>query len=67
MAENKPLSTQQEKTTLAESLWLAYMNSYLYEKGIITESERNRMISKIDSRKGSTFHVKQKHLSNKKT
>lgn len=53
MAENKPCSKQQEKVFLAEKFWLTYMNSYLYEKGIITESERNKMISKIESRKGS--------------
>lgn len=54
MADNKSFSAEQQKTLLAQKLWLAYMNSYLYEKGIITEFERNRMITKIESRKGST-------------
>lgn len=53
MAEKKVLSNEQQKKVLAEQLWLAYFNSYLYENGIITESQRNRMIAKIDSRKGS--------------
>ena len=53
MAE-KQSSTAQQKT-LVEKLWLAYFNSYLYEMGMITESERNRMIAKIESRKGSTY------------
>ncbi|MBR2311035.1 MAG: hypothetical protein IKA47_10975 [Oscillospiraceae bacterium] len=55
MAENKSFSTQQEKRSLAEKLWLAYFNAYLYEQGMITESQRNRMLSKIDNRKGSTY------------
>lgn len=54
MTEKHSHETQQ-KTTLVEKLWLAYFNSYLYEKGMITESERNRMIHKIESRKGSTY------------
>lgn len=53
MTDNKSFSAEQQKTSLAEKLWLAYMNSYLYEKGIITESEHNKMITKIESRKGS--------------
>lgn len=44
----------QEKQSLTERLWLAYFNSYLYEKGMITESERNKMITKIEKHKGST-------------
>ena len=50
----KPISTEQQKTALAERLWLAYFNSYLYENGTITETQRNRMIMKIEKRKGST-------------
>lgn len=44
----------QENQCLAERLWLLYFNDYLHEKGIITESERNKMTTKIDGRKGST-------------
>lgn len=53
MAENTSLSNEQKKTALAQKLWLAYYNSYLYENGMITETQRNRMIAKIDSRKPS--------------
>lgn len=56
MAEKHSLKIQQK--TLAEKLWLAYFNSYLYEKGVITESERNRMIAKIESRKESAYGKK---------
>lgn len=55
MAENKAASMEQKKISLSEKLWLAYFNSYLYEKGVITESERNRMVSKIQERKGSAY------------
>ena len=51
MAEKQSFATQ-KKTTLAEKLWLAYFNSYLYERGMITESKCNKMILKIESRKG---------------
>ncbi len=60
MAEKQSFSVQQQKTTLVEKLWLAYFNSYLHEKGVITESERNRMIAKIESRKGSTCSTKER-------
>lgn len=31
-----------------EQLWLAYYNDALYEKGLITEEERNKMRLKIE-------------------
>lgn len=33
-----------------EQLWLTYYNDTLYEQGVITEDERNRMRIKIKSR-----------------
>lgn len=54
MADTKSLTSEQHKTALAEQLWLMYFNQYLLENGTITESQRNRMIAKINSRKGST-------------
>ena len=59
MAERKYLSNEQAKTASAEQLWLTYFNQYLFENKIITESRRNRMIAKIESRKGSTSVKKQ--------
>ena len=32
---------------VAEQLWLEYFNNYLFEHGVITEKERNRMVSAI--------------------
>ena len=43
-----------KKVDLAERLVLAYCNSYLYEQGVITESERNRMAIEIKNRKPRT-------------
>ncbi len=60
MAENKSFAKEQQKTALAEQLWLAYFNSYLYENRMITEAQRNRMIMKIESRRGSISDCKQK-------
>lgn len=46
----KPLSTDARKKALAEEIWLQYFNNRLFEAGIITEAERNRMINRIMSR-----------------
>lgn len=47
MTENNPVSSAQKKQEAAR-IWLSYYNRVLYEKGIITERERNRMELKID-------------------
>lgn len=44
-------SLGQQKTALAEKLWLHYFNQTLYEKGFISERERNRLKNKIDCRR----------------
>lgn len=51
-------SYEQQRTSLAEKLWLAYFNQYLYEEGMITESQRNKIKLKIDSRKASSSKAK---------
>lgn len=60
MAEEKMLTAEQQRKSLAEKLWLAYFNQYLYEQNIITETERNRMSLKIESRRASTSGTKDK-------
>ena len=40
--QRKP-SPEQAKKELAEQLWLSYYNQVLFEAGLITEAERNRM------------------------
>ncbi len=49
MAEKKMTITE-EKKLIGEELWLRYYNRVLFEKGLITEQERNRMITKINER-----------------
>lgn len=47
MSEQK--SNEQRRKEAAAKIWLSYYNRVLYEKGIITEKERNKMTLKIDS------------------
>ena len=46
MAEQKRTDDVREQQ-MARQIWLEYFNSYLYERGLITEKERNRMVSAI--------------------
>lgn len=41
--KKESLITEQKKEIVLESLWLTYYNDTLYEKGLITESQRNKM------------------------
>ena len=52
MAENARVK-QEQKKLMAEKLWLNYFNQSLYEKGFLTEGQRNRLKLMIDSRKPS--------------
>lgn len=47
---NKNVSIEQQKKVLVEEAWLKYYNQVLFEKGVITERERNLMINMIDAR-----------------
>ncbi len=47
--------TAQQKRDLAGQLWLSYYNRVLYEKGLITGQERNRMALKINSWKAPSL------------
>ena len=46
--QRKP-APEQAKKELAEQLWLSYYNQVLFEAGLITETERNRMKNKISA------------------
>lgn len=50
MSEQK---SSEQRMREAAKIWLSYYNRVLYEKGVITEQERNRMALKIDSWKMS--------------
>ena len=45
------MTNDAQRKAAAEKLWLLYFNQYLYEHGVITEAERNRMILQIEYRK----------------
>ena len=47
---NKGISVEQQKKVLIEEAWLKYYNQVLFDRGMITEQERNLMINKIDAR-----------------
>ena len=47
---SKAATPEQQKKTFVEEAWLKYYNQVLFEKGMITERERNLMINKIDAR-----------------
>lgn len=47
------ISAQKRKQTM-EQLWLMYYNDTLFDKGVITEAERNRMQRLIDQHRPST-------------
>ena len=56
MADNKEpkkTMTEQKKQSVVEKLWLTYYNDTLYEKGLITEDERNKMRIRIKNRASS--------------
>ncbi len=48
MAKQNTTTEEQKKRELGGRLWLAYYNQTLYEKGLITERERNKMALKIN-------------------
>ena len=48
MAHQKPLSEQ--KKALAEQLWLIYLNNTVYQQGLITAEQRNRIRHMIECR-----------------
>ena len=50
MYNPEKLTNEQSRKVLAEELWLSYFNRFLFEKGLITVSERNRMVHLIANR-----------------
>jgi len=60
VAGEKALTAERQKKSLAEKLWLAYFNQYLYEQNMITETQRNRLALQIESRRATTPGTKDK-------
>ena len=50
MADKRRLSAEQQKKLMAEEMWLNYFNQSLFMRGVITETERNRIANMIASR-----------------
>ena len=48
MPQPRNLSKDQQKKAMADRVWLLYYNRVLFEQGLITERERNRMIHAVD-------------------
>lgn len=42
-----PLTDSARKQQAAAEIWLRYFNDCLFQRGLITERERNRMVMKI--------------------
>lgn len=59
MEADKPTKKQQ-KRALAEKLWLTYFTQCLFQNDLLSETDRNRMLLKIENRKGSISGQKQK-------
>ena len=55
MTKQRTTSDAQKKRELGDRLWLSYYNQVLYEKGTITEQERNKMALKISGWKGPSM------------
>ena len=53
-------SKKQQRKMLAEDLWLSYFNRVLYERGLITELERNRMTNLIADRSSGSERQRNK-------
>lgn len=48
------ISKEKQKAEKAEEIWMHYYNQTLYEAGLITETQRNRMAHLINARALST-------------
>lgn len=46
----KPVMSEQKKLAVIEQLWLIYYNDTLFEKGMITQEQHQRMQLMIKSR-----------------
>lgn len=56
MPETKKNWTAFEKQNVIDKLWLNYFNDTLFAKGLISETDRNRMRNRINARTPQTKH-----------
>ena len=48
---------ESEKQRMGEWLWLRYYNDALFDRGTITETERDLMSARIDARNGRNWPI----------
>lgn len=53
MSDQEKQFCMKQKTAMANLLWMQYFNTILFDKGLITEIDRNRMKIKIENRYGN--------------
>ena len=51
MTETKKHISEVEKQNVIDKLWLNYYNDTLFARGLISETDRNRMRNRINQRK----------------
>lgn len=51
----KALSAEERERRMAEDIWLNYFNRYLWECGMISETEYKKMTEKIAMRRTKLF------------
>ena len=51
MTETKKHMSEAEKQNVIDKLWLNYYNDTLFARGLISETDRNRMRNRINNRK----------------
>ena len=54
MMHKNEVSNLTKRKVVVEQMWLHYYNNTLFQKGVITETERNRMKNLINCRKHPT-------------
>lgn len=47
---NVQVYNKEQKRSIAEQIWLQYYNQVLFERGMITEEEHNRMANRVNAR-----------------
>ena len=57
MPETKKNWTASEKQNVIDKLWLNYFNDTLFARGLISETDRNRMRNRISARTPQTKHT----------
>ena len=63
MTETGKNLSEAEKQNVIDKLWLNYYNDTLFARGLISETDRNRMRNRISARKPQAKHRGVEHSS----